>query len=500
MSWYPSWTTCCKAGSWYQLPIPLAGVLAGISAGVTGGIVGALAAALLPGVAAGLAAAFLVGVFYCTWWLNVRLICLSPTAPGDRGVLGVIYNTEPPEPTLGFWNLGAYDNDYSFNLLVHPAVPRDMLPNWYAKKFFPAQPWDPNATPTLQTEWAGRFPTFPFENANLFLPQQQAMGSLGLGFTGQYVEYTGNLGNPSQLPLMSVSVLPAAISVHAGHTAQFTATGLRADGTAENLTQGTDAVTWSSSGPSATIDDGGLATADATHVGTVEISAVAQNGVSGSAQMTTLAKNPPYQQGRFEQFLIHCEIEGGGMNNLRTLLISLGAACAVASIASLFPPFGTAIAAILLLLMLLALLFGGPAIQGNGGGNPPGGAPASSPGYPYVDAPSPGSMVNIVYVYGRWVFDSLHQPSGSNELHPVHFVNQVVQVPQIDITTGNWPSTVVDTKAKYDAAYSAINQPSTVAAQSLPQNQWVLHPLLDGCLAGSGYPAPPPPPAPPAPK
>ena len=494
---YPSWTSCCQSSSWYQFTIPMAAFLALFGGASVGVIIGLVATAVLPGVAAGLAAAFLVGVYYCTWWLTIRLICLSPTSPGDRGVLGVIYNTEPPQPTLGFWNLGAYDNDYSFNLLVYSAVPGDMLPNWYANKFSPPQTWDPSATPTLQTGWAGQFPTFPFDDINLILPQQQAMGSLGLGFTGQYVEYTGNLGDPSQLPLMSITVLPATVTRHSGETVQFTATGYRADGTAEDLTSGPDAVTWSSSGPSASIDSGGFATADDIQVGTVEITATDPTGaVSGAAHMTTKAQNPPYNQGPRQQFLIHCEIEGAGMENFRTLLIALAAACAVAAVASFFPPIGTVIAAILLFLVFLALLFGGPAIQGNGGGNPPGGTSPTSPGYPYSDAPSPDSMVNIVYVYGRWVFDSLHQPAGSNELHPVHFVNQVAQVPQSDITSGNWPSTIADTKAKYDDAYIAINQPGTVAAQSLPQNQWVLHPLLDGCLAGSGYAVPPPPPAP----
>lgn len=320
------------------------------------------------------------------------------------------------------------------------------------------------------------------------------MGSLGLGFTGQYVEYTGYTGDPSQLPLMSISVQPATVSVAQGHTVQFTATGFRADGTAQNLTQGPDAVTWSSSGGNASVDSGGLATASSIGVGAVEITAEDPSGmVTGTAQMTTVS-GLPFTQGPFEQFLIHCEIEGAGMKNLRILLFALAIAFAAVAVFSLFPPWGTIVAVILLLLILLALLFGGPAIQANGGGSPPGSAPGSSPGYAYVDAPGPGQLVNIVYVYGRWVFDSLHQPAGSNELHPVYCINQVAQVPQSDITAGNWPVDTVTTKARYDAAYNAINQPSTVAAQSLPQNQWTFHPLLDGCLAGVGYPLPPPPP------
>jgi hypothetical protein len=504
-NWYPSYTTCSQPGSWYQLTQTNAGIFATIAAVGIGGVVGLLASSVLPGVGAGLAAACLVGVYYCTWWLSIRLICLGQSSPQDLGALGVIFNTEPPTPSLGFWNLGDYDNDYSFNLLIYPAVPSDLLPNDFVVQFIlsticpetsPPQLWSPAATANLQSEWPALFPTVSFDDANIFLPQQ-TMASLALGFTGQFSEYTGNLGDPSQLPLMSISVTPATVSVQNGETVQFIAAGLRADGTAENLTQGPDAVTWSVSGSSAcaTIDSGGFATADCTKTGTVEIIATDQTGtVTGVAHMTTTPLNPPFVQGAREQFLIHCEIEGQGMINLRTFLIALAVAFAAVAVFSCFPPWGTVVAVVLLLLILLALLFGGPAIQENGGGNPPGGAPASSPGFPYVDAPSPDSMVNIVYVYGRWVFDSLHQPAGSNELHPVHFVCQICQVPQSDITAGNWPtSTLAGLKAKYDTACDAINQPSTSATQALPQNQWSLHPLLDGCVAGSGYPPPPPP-------
>lgn len=513
-NWYPSWTNCCNdISSWISsataisITLAIAGVsaLAGASVfGVLAGIFGMnLVNSLLPGGGTFFFGACMAGVYYCNWWLNVRLICLG----GDYSALGAIYNIEPPVSSLGFWNLGDYDTDYSFNLLLYAATRDDMLPSWFAGKFSPPQPWNASAIAQLKAGWSSSFPTITWDDANLVLPQVTQMGSLGLGFTGQYEEYTGPTGNPSQLPLSWITVSPATATVgNNGSSVQFYATGHRADGTSQNLTQGSDAVTWTSSSTSfATISGDGVATATSNSLvtGTTTITASVQvtpEVAGGTAQLTVQDSLPITHHPPSEQMLIHCEIEGPGMEEFRSLLIILAAMFASVSVLAVLPVVGWAISLVLAILAFLALLFGGPAIQANQAGPPnPAGSPQGGDGwggFAYVDAPYGDSLVDIVYVYGRWVFDSLHQPSGSNELHPVHFVIKVEQASQTDLANGNWPADLVGMKAKLDKQYTLILAPSTLKLQAKPEFQWSLHPLLDGCQGQTSYAPPSTPPAP----
>ena len=501
-NWYQSWTNCCtnvnswfsdNSVNWYTALIGVVGVLVGVG-------VGGVTAALIPGAATALAILCLAGVYYCNWWLNIRLICLG----GDRSAIGAIFNIEPPTPSLDFLNLGDYDTDYSFNLLIYPALPLDMLPNWFVDNFSPPTsptPWQLSPITQLQAQWPTLFPFISWDDANLILPQQGTMGSLGLGFTGQYAS---SPGSSSALPFVSIIVAPSDQSITNGSTLQLKATGYRADGSYQDLTQGPNAATWTSSGPAATISTGGLVTAttNASLNTTVFITATYGSGaasVSGAATVKVVA-GTTVAAGPWEQILIHCEIEGRGMEDLRTLLWALFGTFTTAAVLSFFPPIGTAISIFLLLLALLALLFGGPAIQNDDAGPPnPPGSPQGGDGwggYAYVDAPTTGSLVDLVYVCGRWVFDSLHQPVGSNELHPVHYIVKVGSVPMGGLTTGDWGIDLESMKTKLDQQYSIINMPSTVNIQSKPENQWSLHPLIDGCQGQASYapPATPPPP------
>jgi hypothetical protein len=476
----------------------------GVVGAVIGAGVGDILSAALPGVGTFLAIACGAGIYYCNWWLNIRLICLG----GDRSAIGAIYNVEPATPSYDSFNLGAYDTDYSFNLLLYPAIPIDMLPNWFVDNFSPPQAWNvaaPEITGAsglqgldLQSQWPTLFPTINWSDANLILPQQAAMGSLGLGFTGQYA---WPQGTSSTKPFISIIVSATDLKLTNGSTLQLKVTGYRADGSYQDLTQVPNAVTWTSSSPVVTISSTGLATADSSLVGSAIVSAQSTSTptVSGATNISVIP-GTSLAAGPWEQMLIHCEIEGRGMYDFRTLLYALCTVFSVATVCSFFPPIGTAIALILMLIALLVLLFGGPVIQ-NEDAEPPN--PSGSPqggdgwgGYAYGDAPLSNSPVDLVYVLGRWVFDSLHQPSGSNELHPVHYVVKVGTAPMSGLTTGDWGIDLGSMKTKYDDKYAAINAPDTVHIQSKPELQFSLHPLLDGCL-GSTFYAPPNAPPPP---
>jgi hypothetical protein len=109
-----------------------------------------------------------------------------------------------------------------------------------------------------------------------------------------------------------------------------------------------------------------------------------------------------------------------------------------------------------------------------------------------------------VIVRGAWVYDTGHQ--GWNEIHGVRIVQRVDAVPS-DPTEFNaflhrWCERLAETPMNEGAPRRGlavgINLPqdvpaaaATLAAQNEPQNQWTLHPAVDGCS-----PVDPLPPAP----
>src|SRR6202453_3797165 len=122
--------------------------------------------------------------------------------------------------------------------------------------------------------------------------------------------------------LSSISVTSTKLTIAAGTTEQFTATGNYADGSTKNLT---DSVTWSSQNPNvATVTPGGMAKAiaagtskiEATIAGAGVVRAAATNAVSGgvigstiltvtSATLVSIAvtpANPSIAKGTTEQF------------------------------------------------------------------------------------------------------------------------------------------------------------------------------------------------------
>ena len=76
---------------------------------------------------------------------------------------------------------------------------------------------------------------------------------------------------------------------------------------------------------------------------------------------------------------------------------------------------------------------------------------------------------DTLLIKGHWVYDSFH--SGAYELHPVTFC----------CITSCPPGDVILMKARWEAAIDDATSPATLASQQLPQNQWQVHPLIDGC-------------------
>ena len=148
---------------------------------------------------------------------------------------------------------------------------------------------------------------------------------------------------------------------------------------------------------------------------------------------------------------------------------------------------------ILIALALLAFLIGGTAITHDDASPPSDGGWGGSFNPYDTKKKTPGALVDLAYVFGRWVYDSFHGATASNELHPVHYMIKIGCATQGDLSKGIWPPDLGEVQQKYDAQFGVINSPLTIEIQKQPQNQWTVHPLLDGCLGGAPYPEPPPP-------
>jgi hypothetical protein len=351
--------------------------------------------AIGPGLALLLAALCVAGMAFCTWWLDVRLICLG----GDRSEIGAIYHLEPPVPARNlldiFSNALNADTDYSFNLLLWQFVPRHSLPDSFVNN-----QWSPGAFGQLGADWPTLLPLVPnvpfaqvSEEVNLIVPQQ-SMASLNLGFGGQDI-------NDSDKP------------------------------------------------------------------------------------------DQPLARSTKQHFLMHCEIEGPGMHDLLILLEVLAAAFLAAAFLFAIPVIGPILTWVLTLLALLAFLIGLANITHDDASPPSGGGWGGS--FKAWENAASGDPVDIAYVFGRWVYDSLHKGAESNELHPVHYMIKVCKpVTKGDLQNGNWPPDLGEIQQKYDAQFGVINSPGTIEIQEQPQNQWTVHPLLDGCQGATPYPMPPP--------
>ena len=100
---------------------------------------------------------------------------------------------------------------------------------------------------------------------------------------------------------------------------------------------------------------------------------------------------------------------------------------------------------------------------------------------------------HIVVIQGRWIYDSLHD--GWNEIHAIHACQKIGRKEP----TAAWPvlpdgtdlgdptsvSTAIDTWCDMLAGSSGAEKGGN---RTDPSNQWIVHPLLDGCQSGSVIP------------
>jgi hypothetical protein len=203
----------------------------------------------------------------------------------------------------------------------------------------------------------------------------------------------------------------------------------------------------------------------------------------------------------FQPYL-HCEFEGGGMIDLLHFAEAALAFATAAAVLCAIPVIGwiacgilSAIAAVISVVGIFVAL--------------------NDKAKPTVYDPVTGQTSNavhsgqdILFVKGTWVFDTFHE--GWNELHPLKKCYLVAKAKYSKPDVIDWddaiaPYMVAQNRWKWnngtidmqgDPAKPAdwtnwvqawcdldetASRPPTVTAQSLPENQWTIHPVVDGC-------------------
>jgi hypothetical protein len=157
--------------------------------------------------------------------------------------------------------------------------------------------------------------------------------------------------------------------------------------------------------------------------------------------------------------VLHCEFEGRGLYDLYIAARAALMLAVVALLACFFPGVG----------WIVALILGILAALGIGVGY---GIGQFDQGDPNDVNPNVGQLsqcADTLVIKGHWVYDSGH--TGAYELHPVTFCCKAnCDSKDISLLGLRWEVAIAD-----------ATSPATLASQKKPQNQWRVHPLIDGC-------------------
>lgn len=178
--------------------------------------------------------------------------------------------------------------------------------------------------------------------------------------------------------------------------------------------------------------------------------------------------------------ILMCEIEGAGMHILYQYLKALLVVLGVAAVASWFcwvPIIGwiaCLVAAVLLVGALITFVIG--IIHGLSDAAGPSDVNPELGGT--LTWGCAGMGADLLVVSGKWIYDSFH--GGWNEIHPVRHCQK------IGTWRGEWPFDVRGSLEEWCHAIKETYLPLTLDNQKIPENQWVIHPEIDGCASGDG--------------
>jgi hypothetical protein len=175
---------------------------------------------------------------------------------------------------------------------------------------------------------------------------------------------------------------------------------------------------------------------------------------------------------------LHCEFEGAGIYDFYiACLVALGLAIA-AGVAEIICLLGIPIVSWIacIVAIILTIVSFATALIGIGIGVSD---QAAVP--PEVGSLRPEK--DIILIKGEWVFDATHD--GWNEIHPVRHGQYIGD------WTGAWPDDIRTKIESWCGAVGTAGSPLTGANQAKAENQWRIHPLVDGCRPKEGPVEPP---------
>jgi hypothetical protein len=191
---------------------------------------------------------------------------------------------------------------------------------------------------------------------------------------------------------------------------------------------------------------------------------------------------------------MHAEFEGGGVYDLLQACYAALALATAAAVTCAVPIIGW-IACLILSIAAGVVTLAGALNALNDRGNPA----DVNPNITSVHAAGTpdGSGADVLVIKGTWVYDSAH--TGWNEIHPIkqcQLIGTMIDQGWNAIQIAKDPKPVIlripDMRQFIDTWCGMLGDavdPGTIRNQQLPQNQWAIHPLVDGC-----EPTEPPPP------
>jgi hypothetical protein len=182
---------------------------------------------------------------------------------------------------------------------------------------------------------------------------------------------------------------------------------------------------------------------------------------------------------------LHAEFEGGGVYNLMIACLAALPFAVAATVVCAIPVLGWIACAI------LGAIAAGIFLAGVIAGLTDTGDPNDvNPGLGEIHTNDPtGRGADILVVRGTWVYDSAHE--GWNEIHPI------LHCQRIGTWGGSWSSTefappsTMDSVKRWCEKVTQAEDPATTTAQLRPENQWEVHPVVDGCAGSAGSGTPP---------
>lgn len=168
--------------------------------------------------------------------------------------------------------------------------------------------------------------------------------------------------------------------------------------------------------------------------------------------------------------VLHCEFEGGGVYDLLQACEAALALATAAAIVCAIPVLGW-IACAILQAIAAVIVVAGLITALNDKGNP--NDVDEHLGELEENDPA-GRGADLLVVKGTWVYDSAHE--GWNELHPIKHCQKIGK------WTGSWNTSDARLLVKHWCELiETVTATLTVDNQAKPENQWTVHPVIDGC-------------------